>query len=146
MAAPKKNAKSLSIPTNAKKVDRKVEKKVDLNPFKACLAHALLQSQIIGKKKALEQGIQPTAEIITNAISDGETQFTQDVLLKVEEIINKAFTMTPRSSSPTDDFQTNVKQTFDKCVSTETVTPEDIALLVWLPKIIKDNEIGRAHV
>jgi hypothetical protein len=119
--------------------------KIALNDFKAVLAHALLQTEIIGKSKAEKTGVQSTAEIISKAIQDGENKFSADVVAKVEEVITKGMTFVPNSTKPGDNFQENVRNAFLNCFRTEKVNPDQLSLLVWLPKVIKDSETPRVE-
>jgi hypothetical protein len=117
-----------------------------MKAFKAVLAHAVSIGDIVGKAKAQTLGIDSTADIIFNAINEGDNEFGDDIINKVNDIILKGIQMTPESSRPGDRFQENVKNTLMNCLSPEasdTIQPHEVALLVWLPKIIHDKENPR---
>jgi len=117
-----------------------------MKAFKAVLAHAVTIGEIVGKAKAQTLGIDSTAEIIFNAINEGDNEFGDDIINKVNDIILKGVQMTPVSSKPGDTFQENVKNTLMNFLSPEakdTIQPHEVALLVWLPKIIHDRENPR---
>jgi hypothetical protein len=114
-----------------------------MKAFKAVLAHALTIKDIVGKAKAQTLGIDSTADVIINALNEGDNEFGDDIINKVNDIILKGIQMTPVSSRPGDTFQENVKNTLLACISSDTIQPHEVALLVWLPKIIHDRENPR---
>jgi len=146
MATSKKNVSAMIANTNTtKKATKPSNAKITLNDFKAVLAHAIQATEILGKSKAERLGVPSTAEIISQAIQDGENQFSADVVAKVEEVINKGMTFVPNSTRPGDNFQENVRNAFLNCFRTEKVQPDQLSLLVWLPKVIKDNETPKTE-
>jgi hypothetical protein len=114
-----------------------------MKAFKAVLAHAVSIGDIVGKAKAQTLGIDSTADVIINALNEGDNEFGDDIINKVNDIILKGIQMTPVSSRPGDTFQENVKNTLLACISSDTIQPHEVALLVWLPKIIHDRENPR---
>ena len=114
-----------------------------MKAFKAVLAHAVTIKDIIGIAKAETLGVVSTADVIIQAINEGDNEFGDDVISKVNDIILKGIQMTPVSSRPGDTFQEKVKNTLMNCLSSEEIQPHEVALLVWLPKIIHDKENPR---
>lgn len=114
-----------------------------MKAFKAVLAHAVSIGDIVGKAKAQTLGVDSTADVIIQAINEGDNEFSDEVISKVNDIILKGIQMVPVSSKPGDTFQENVKNTLMNCLSSDTIQPHEVALLVWLPKIIHDKENPR---
>ena len=114
-----------------------------MKAFKAVLAHAVNIKDIIGIAKAETLGVVSTADVIIQAINEGDNEFGDDVISKVNDIILKGIQMTPVSSRPGDTFQEKVKNTLMNCLSSDEIQPHEVALLVWLPKIIHDKENPR---
>jgi hypothetical protein len=114
-----------------------------MKAFKAVLAHAVTIKDIVGKAKAETLGIDSTADVIIQAINEGDNEFSEEVIAKVNDVILKGIQMVPVSSKPGDTFQENVKNTLLACISSDTIQPHEVALLVWLPKIIHDKENPR---
>ena len=143
----KKNVSAMIPSTNTTKkaTPKPSNAKITLNDFKAVLAHALQANEILGKSKAERLGVPSTAQIIAEAIQDGENRFPADVVAKVEEIISKGMTFVPNSTRPGDNFQENVRNAFLNCFRTGSVQPDQLPLLIWLPKVIKDNETPKTE-
>ena len=114
-----------------------------MKAFKAVLAHAMTIGDIVGKAKAQTLGVLSTADLIIEAINEGDNEFSEEIISKVNDVILKGIQMVPVSSKPGDTFQQNVKNTLMNCLSSETIEPHEVALLVWLPKIIHDKENPR---
>jgi hypothetical protein len=100
------------------------------------LAIAYNQVELIGTKKAVENGCYTTAQYIINCLNNWDDSIT----IQPEHV---AFCRSMEIPDNANDFEFKAIETAKIALASGTMSPQQAAIAVWAPKLVKDRMLSQ---
>jgi hypothetical protein len=100
------------------------------------LAIAYNQVELIGTKKAVENGCYTTAQYIINCLNNWDDSIT----IEPEHV---AFCRSMEIPDNANDFEFKAIETAKIALASGTMSPQQAAIAVWAPKLVKDRMLSQ---